>query len=342
MKKIYLITALLLAFVFVFTACEVTDNESNASVSQNESGDGQTSAPHKSEQQGSEPEVSDYEQSDESSAPTPEVSDYEQSDESQTPEVSTEEYVWYGIDEINDWFETYILGIADSDEDLRRDGKHRAYYFTIDGLLLEYIDGKAGSSIFADEYLKLFNGTTAINMPALCEYYGITKEEYVAHCNKFIEEFGKSKEGEIPIYLMFRLYAFRYDAIFSEEYWNHSDYLLNAYVIPEIDDHYTSLEDRNGYTKRYYIIDRRLIEYVGVDEFEDWLDAVSDTEQNIIEFIDHFGITREIYEDIYRKDCWQEATEHTVARWRFLPYNPDYLFGTPEEQEIYFTVHPLN
>ncbi len=325
MKKIYLITALLLAFVFVFTACEVTDNESNASVSQNESGDGQTSAPQESVPQGSEPEVSDY----------------EQSDESQTPEVSTEEYVWYGIDEINDWFETYILGAADSEEDFQYDGKHRAYYFNIDGLLLtEYVNEKAGSSIY-DEYLMLFNETTDINVPALCEYYGITKEEYVANCNKFIEEFGKSKEGEIPIYLMLRLPSFRYDTIFSEEYWNHSDYLLNDYVTPEIDDHYTSLDDRNGYTKRYYIIDRRLIEYVGVDEFEEWLDSASDTEQNIIEFVEHFGITREIYEDIYRKDCWQEATEHTVARWLFLPYNPDYLFGTPEMQEEYFTVHPL-
>ena len=162
-------------------------------------------------------DISDTDVSVPSETSIPETSEPDQTDESTVPEVSTvvEEYVWYGQEEMDDWFESYLLGLSSIlEERTKSDGKHYAYYYNIDGLLMTYVDKKAGSSIFADEYLKLFEKTADINISALCEYYGITKEEYVGYYSEFIEEFGKSKEGEIPPYLMFRLPAFRYDAIF--------------------------------------------------------------------------------------------------------------------------------
>lgn len=324
-----LLCVLLLTLVFTFTACETGINESVNDFSQEESAPEQESS---------------ADDTDESFVPgessTPENSKAEQSTE---PEVSVkpETYIWYGQAELDEWFEQYRLTIVnDSDVKLMNDGKHHWGYSTIDGLLITYINEKSGSSLF-EEYSKLFEHTTDINTSALCEYYGITKEEYIAYYNVFLEEFGKEQEGVVPAYVMSRLSSFRYDTIFSEEYWNHPDYLLSDYVTPEIDDYYTCLDDRNGYTRRYYIIDRRLIEYVGVDEFNAWLESVDDAQQNIVEFIDQFGITREIYDDIFFETCYLGPPIYAKTEWRNLPYNPDYLFGTPEIQEEYFTVHPL-
>jgi len=318
MKKIYLITALLLAFVFVFTACEVTDNESNTSVSQNESSEVQTSTPQESVPQVSEPEVSDY----------------EQSDESQTPEVSTEAYVWYGQEELDQWYAEFKEGNGGDTSD----GKHVQYYYGIDG---KFIDEIISREIFENHFRPLAECTKRNNMSMVCEYYGITKEEYM---ELYTFEDYKAPYGEAPFVLLWNLDSYRFDAIFSDKPWDHPDYLLPLYTPPEIDDYYTEIADRNGYMRDYYIIDRLLIEYVGVDAFEEWLEEKEDIDQNIVEFVKDFGITREIYEDIYRETCFVEASKigfDYKDYWQMLPYNPDYLFGTPEMQEEYFTVHPL-
>ena len=153
-----------------------------------------------------------------------------------------------------------------------------------------------------------------------------------------MNDFGRALYGQMPILICGNLDLYRYDAIFSEQFWNHPDYLLSSYVVPAIDDYYTSLKDRNGYMRVYYLIDSLLIEYVGVDEFEKWLEEKEDIDQNILDFVEHFGITREIYEDIYRETCYNQYT----GNWSMLPYNADYLFGTPEMQDEYFKVHPLD
>jgi len=124
---------------------------------------------------------------------------------------------------------------------------------------------------------------------------------------------------------------FHREAWYREDFWNHEDFKTYAELAnpDEIQDYYTSLADRGGYTKYYYIIDRILIEHVGVDAFNAWLDSVGDKDQNIVKFIEYFEITREVYNSL--------CANHNIT-----PYNPDYLFGTPEMQDEYFKVHPLD
>ena len=295
-------------------------------------------------------DISDTDVSVPSETSTPETSESEQPDESTVPEVSTVvlEYEWYDQAQLDTWIEKIT---AEYKKEPSSDGKHCYWYYNMNPeFIRDYITYEIN-----EKYKSMFSCTADISLGHKCDYYGITKEEYKAFAERnydqimMLGEYNVMDDEDLldilkedylrwgpPFATHYMFY--NYDAWFSDEFWNHPELLYDGYVAPEIDDHYTSLEDRNGYTKRYYIIDRRLIEHVSVDEFEDWLDSASDTEQNIIEFIDHFGITREIYEDIYREDCWREER----AEWSQLPYNPDYLFGTAEMQEEYFTVHPLN
>ncbi len=223
-------------------------------------------------------------------------------------------YVWIDEEEMDRRFAEFKAGGEGSELNTK---KYLWYFYQIDSVLQDYITINK-----FEDYLALFSKTVDITTASICEYYDISKQEYIDLYTERLRE-----KGDVVMAGNYDFY--RYDAIFSEEYWNHPDYLLSDYVPPEIDDYYTSLEDRNGYTRRYYIIDRLLIEFVGVDAFEDWLESVGDVRQNIVEFTEYFDITREVYDEVYRDT-------------RIKPYNPDYLFGTPEEQEIYFTVHPLN
>ena len=223
-------------------------------------------------------------------------------------------YVWIDEEEMDRRFAEFKAGGEGSELNTE---KYLWYFYQIDSVLQDYITINK-----FEDYLALFSKTVDITTASICEYYDISRQEYIDLYTERLRE-----KGDVVMTGNYDFY--RYDAIFSEEYWNHPDYLLSDYIPPEIDDYYTSLEDRNGYTRRYYIIDRLLIEFVGVDAFEEWLESVGDVRQNIVEFTEYFDITREVYDEVYRDT-------------RIKPYNPDYLFGTPEEQEIYFTVHPLN
>jgi len=275
-------------------------------------------------------DISDTDVSVPSETSTLETSEPDQTDESTVPEVSTvvEEYIWYGQKELDDWFKLNFMEYSTNEYAL--DGKHSSWYFSIPGLMISDLIGEDNFK----QYVDMFSGSWQINKSAICEYFDITREEYVAYYEAFLEEHGKAEEGVLPNELiLWNLDCLRYDAIFSEEYWNHPDFLVLDYQKPEIDDYYTSLNDRGGYTRHYYTIDRKLIEYIGENEFEQWLKEKDDKDQNILEFIKDFNITKEDYSDIYAKD---------VSEGLMRPYRMEYLFGTPEMQEEYFTVHPLN
>ncbi len=346
MKKILLITSVLILLCVLLVSCnKLIDDENSKGAVQNEASLNELSVPLNvsdynvsitEESDTSKIDVSVPEESSVSEEPPSEISETE---ESQT-EV-TEAYVWYGQKELDQWYANYKAEIeARTGNKRTADGKHVRYYNSNSGEVIRYINLKAGTNehygIFDTEYRAMFGCTEDIATPAMLDYYGITKEEYIEYYNSLLPAV---PEGEIPLV---DLMGYRYEALFSEQYWNHPDFLLSDYVPPEIDSYYTSLEDRGGYTKRYYRIDRLLIEYVGVDEFEKWLEEKEDVDQNILDFVKYFGITREIYEDIYRDTCLTGPPEYVVVRWLRLPYNTDYLFGTPEMQDEYFKVHPLD
>ena len=340
MKKTLFAVLSIFAVILVFTACDtpeppeesiveasdISETESTPEESLPEESIPDTSAPETSKPETSAPETSEPETSE------PDVSEPETSE----PEVSEPEaYVWYGQEELDQWY----AEVKESNGGDTYDGKHVRYYYAIDG---KFIDEMISREVFENHYRPLAEGTKRINMSMICEYYGITKEEYM---EVYTFEDYKAPYGEAPFVLLWNLDFYRFDAIFSDKPWDHPDYLLPLYTPPEIDDHYTEIADRNGYMRDYYIIDRLLIEYVGTDAFEQWLANTEDADQNIVEFVKGFRITREIYEDIYRETCFVEASKigfDYKDYWQMLPYNPDYLFGTAEMQEEYFKVHPLN
>lgn len=267
-------------------------------------------------------------------------------DEKTEDDKSKINYEWYDQEQLDKWIEKCIAYFK---EEPCSDGKHFYHYFSMPVSFIEgYITKEENN-----KYKAMFSCTEDKTIGHRCDYFGITKEEYKEFVEKDLDQLmmlgkyniidtaGENHKNDLlnwgPPYA--REYMFyNYDAWFSDEFWNHPDLMYNGYVAPEIDDHYTSLKDRNGHTKRYYIIDSLLIEYVGTDEFDKWLTEKEDADQNIIEFVKDFGITREIYEDIYRETCYLELYD----KWSYLPYNPDYLFGTEEMQDEYFKVHPLN
>ena len=324
MKKTLFAVLSIFAVILIFTACDTPEPPEESIIEASDISETE-SVPEESLPEDSVPDESLPETSE------PEVSEPEESEpEASEPEVSEpEEYVWYGQEELDAWYKQFKESSSAA-----KDGKHVDYYYSIDTRLMKYIMANAPDGAYS-RYMSSAYDTKRINTASICEYFGITKDEYMA---LYTFERHKAPYGEIPLVLSANLDFYRFDAIFSETPWDHPDFLARNYTPPAIDDHYTALEGRNGYMKDYYLIDRLLIEYVGTDEFAKWLAEKNDADQNIIEFVKDFGITREIYEDIYRETCYSEWYD----KWSLLPYNPDYLFGTPEMQEEYFKVHPLN
>jgi len=269
-----------------------------------------------------------------------ETSEPEQPDESSVPEVSTEpeKYVWYGEEELDKWYaeykakhdQYYLEWKVNTDPELYQyvtdDGRHVWLYLDLSGF---FMDGFICSDIY--RYIEIYGMTDDCNYGAICEYYGVTKEEYIEFCKRHLERHCAVPYGEKPVY-NYEPVMLNWDAWFTEEYWDHPDFVFSTYDSDVYDCYYTSVPDRGNYTRRYYRIDYDLIQYVTEEEFYKWIDAVEDKEQNIVAFIEYFDIDEEEYRAIYEYKGGKVGNP--------TPYNPDYLFGTPEMQEEYFTVHP--
>ncbi len=272
-------------------------------------------------------EVSDMSEAESTSeGSTPENSLPEDSvPEESIPDTSEpEKSVWYDDEELDQWFAELKKGIDEYEprQEISSDGMRSDHFTTIPGFFSDYI-----GSEFYSEYIPKFGACGDANIAALAEYYDISKEEYIEFCHTYLEKWGKAPYGEKPNGL--ELYMLNWDAWFSEEYWNHPDFIFSDYDSEKYDCYYTSIPDRNGYTRRYYRIDYALIQHVGEEQFNKWLEEKEDIDQNVLDFIEYFNITREQYDSLY-EDYFP------------IPYNPDYLFGTEEMQDEYFKVHPLN
>ncbi len=218
------------------------------------------------------------------------------------------------------------------------DEKHYNFFHHCNATVYNYI----GEELEA-KYKEMFDCTIFTGTAAVCEYFDISREWYenrqliYLYANYADTVLTHSDYWKVSSVMPQCLY----DTIFSEEYWNHPDYLLPGYVAPEYDSYYTSKPEGDNHTSWYYYIDYQLIEYVGIPEFEAWLESVPDEGQNIIDFVEHFNITREIFENVY-KDHVMYTDKGEEYYNPTLPYNPEYLFGTQEMQDLYFTIHPLD
>ena len=199
------------------------------------------------------------------------------------------------------------------------------------GLEYHFVDSYF-STAEREKYLAMFDRTEYMAVGHVLEYFNIPWEDYIGFYTDYeyrrIMSLGEYEHYGTPVYAKFYP-IFAEDVWYNNEFWNDERFIPYGYRYADLDDHYTHIEDRNGYTRYYYIIDRLLINYVGQDAFNQWLANTDDKEQNILKFIDDFDITLEIYNEIFKN---QENKAH----------NTDYLFGTPEMQKEYFTVHPIN
>ncbi len=322
---LFVLLAIILSLIVVFTVRELTGEESKNDISvPDESIDINVSDGD---------DISDTDVSVPSETSVPETSE---------PEVSVEpeKYVWYGEEELDKWYAEYkalqdqyylewrVNPDSEKHQYVTDDGRHLFLYLHLDGTFMRFV-----GDVIDDDYIPKYAMTDDLNIAAVCEYYGVTKEEYIEFCEGYIEKFCKAPYGEKPVY-NYEPVMLNWDAWFTEEYWDHPDFVFSTYDSDVYDCYYTSVPDRGNYTRRYYRIDYDLIQYVTEEEFYKWIDAVEDKEQNILAFIEYFDIDEEEYRAIYEY-------KGTKA-WNPMPYNPDYLFGTPEMQEEYFTVHPLN
>ena len=319
--------AIILLLCVAFASCNEVKDNSSADIGQSALSDAPSTENSVNE---STPEESLTETSiPDSSEPIESEAPVEISEEEVSEQEDVEPSIWYGDKELREWYLEYLAGFEENHGDelyrYTRDDKHYGFYHGLEGGLANAVTGK----LFWD-YIEIFKGTDDINLAAFCEYYDITVDEYKQVYAGDFKEFGTKLPGEKPDgRVMLYIQIHQYDAWFSEEYWNHPDLIIKDYIAPEIDDYYTSIADRDGYTRRYYRIDRLLIEHVGVDNFEKWLDEKENVDQNILNFIEYFEITKDTYTALYEKV-------------NFKPYNSEYLFGTPEMQEEYFKVQPVD
>ncbi len=234
---------------------------------------------------------------------------------------------WYSQEDLDELIEMglYVNRSAGS-----KNQRHITSYYGLEHHFVE--------AYFSDEeeskYFAMFDDTEYLAGGHLLEYYDIPWEDYIGFYTgaeyrriMALGEYAENAAGTTPYANSYP--TFCKEVWYDSEFWNDERFVPYEYTYAQLKDHYTHIEDRNGYTRYYYIIDRLLIQYVGEDEFNQWLDKTDDAQQNILKFIEDFEITREIYDEIFENE-------------EYKAHNPDYLFGTPEMQDEYFKVHPLN
>ncbi len=233
---------------------------------------------------------------------------------------------WYSQEDLDELIE---IELYVSRSEGPKNQRHITSYY---GLEYHFVDAYF-SDEEEDKYFAMFNGTEYLAGGHILEYYDIPWEDYIGFYTgseyRRIMALGEYEEfaaGTTPYANAYP--TFCKEVWYDSEFWNDEQFVPYEYKYAHLKDHYTHIEDRNGYTRYYYIIDRLLIQYVGEDEFNQWLDKTDDAEQNILTFIEDFEITREIYDDIFKDE-------------KMKAHNPDYLFGTAEMQDEYFKVHPL-
>lgn len=180
------------------------------------------------------------------------------------------------------------------------------------------------------------------------EYFSIPKEDYVKWIESVKGWYSKSDfwntyfsvEGDKnpPPNADFEVAA-----LYSEHPENSERFIYKDFKYDGIDTvvKRPDNETEKKYISLYYTIDYRLIAYVGEEKFNSFKDKYYGTEDfNILKFIEEFNIDKEkmiwINENyFYPKYVYKDGVN------KIYSYNPDYLYGTDEMKEEYFSIHPL-
>lgn len=210
----------------------------------------------------------------------------------------------------------------------------------VDGIFsIHNIDGSLMDLFTQEElnthYRELFQTTDDFSIPTLFEYYGIPKEMYVGIMETYVRP-AHQKSVRPEEYEVALSNCYNYDALFGE------NPLTNPVFFREGETPPASVtirpESDTIHTNRYFTIDATLIDHVGEEAFQAFRDQYGGTEDfNILKFVEQFNISKEQFIEI--------TDYHGIAEgYRPLgkPYNPDYVYGTPEMVEDYFTIHAID
>ena len=196
------------------------------------------------------------------------------------------------------------------------DGIHHEMYYAIEMSFIEYF---IGEDEFYNNFIAKFGSTRDNNYRGICEYYGITKDEYIAFWEDMRDDFNASYLSETYDFEELFPLETKYDIWFSDDYETASEFIaddissdIKIGIAKSAAKTYISDKRESRYTFRYYTIDSMLIDYVGEENFNQYL---SDEDVvNIVSFLSYFDIDMAAYLEIY-KDC------------ELYPYNPEYLFA---------------
>lgn len=214
--------------------------------------------------------------------------------------------------------------------DVALDGYHHEMYYAID---FSFAYNFVSEEEFA-HFGQMFENTKDFTYRGMCEYFGISKDEYVAFWEKMRTEYEASYLAEKWPFDYMYIMESHYDEWFADDYEINRVFMADESSWSEAPGKsYISAERSDDYILRYYTIDYKLIDYVGKDDFDKYLSEAEHV--NIKTFIEYFNIALEDYLQLY------ELPEPNPYNHKLYPYNPDYLFSG-ESFDEYFKVHPEN
>lgn len=210
---------------------------------------------------------------------------------------------------------------------LTRDAKHVAGYgyWDYENFWKELIDREDFG-----RYLDMFVETEDMNIGAIIDYFGISREDYLDAVEKFkkwIEDGGGGMDDSF--YEWVKLVD-RADDWFAEDYADRECFVLEGYEYPEHRTVTHVPDNCAKHTGRYHTIDHTLIELVGAEKFKEFEDKYAGTEDfNVVRFIEYF----ELGEPQIRAKFASELTDV----FKCMPYSPYFLFADRELRNEYFT-----
>lgn len=117
---------------------------------------------------------------------------------------------------------------------------------------------------------------------------------------------------------------------YIDNYSTNSNFLVDDNPAPDSGSITIRPENDTIHTDRYFTIHKSLINLVGEERFDEFKQKYGGTEYfNVLNFINYFNISRESFEI-----CMEEQRKTSS-----YIYNMDYVYGTEEQQKMYFEKH---
>lgn len=166
-------------------------------------------------------------------------------------------------------------------------------YFMIDPETGEYTEE-------AKKFEKIFGGTYLHNYSFYIDYYGITREEWQAFLDKVISD-TKDLNTAYANKLIIGELAFDIDLLFGDVRFLDCPQIEYATDYPYYTYYGEIMDDR--YNEYYYMIDRRLIEHVGLKAFNKFLEKYEGTADcNLMKFLEFNDLSKYDVDYVYRSE----------------------------------------